>query len=269
MHAPEQDTDTEAGTATGWDTGTGRPLVLLPAFPFDGRMWHRVRTGLAEHARVITPDPRGFGRTPLGDAGPDLDVLAGDVLAMLDSLGLDRVLLGGCSMGGYVTMAVVRAAPERVAGLVLIDTRSTADARQAKENRHAMAERAERDGVGWLAEEMLPVLLGPTTLERRGDVADTVRRLLADVSPAAVASAQRAMAARADSGATLRAAEVPALVLHGEEDQLIGVDEARSMAELLPRAELVVLPAAGHLPPLEVPAEVTSAIIAWLRRLPR
>ncbi|MFL6142234.1 MAG: alpha/beta fold hydrolase [Labedaea sp.] len=246
----------------------GTPLVLLSAFPFDGRMWDRVRTGLAGHAQVITPDPRGFGRTPLGDAGPDLDVLAADVLELLDSLGLRRAVLGGCSMGGYVAMAVLRAAPERVAGLVLIDTRSTADAAQARENRYAMAERAERDGVGWLAEEMLPALLGPTTLERRPDVVDAVRRLLAGLSPAAVAAAQRAMALRPDAGAVLRAAEVPALVLHGEEDRLIGVDAARSMAELLPQAELVVLPTAGHLPPLEVPAEVTSAIVAWLDRLP-
>jgi pimeloyl-ACP methyl ester carboxylesterase len=250
------------------DTGSGTPLVLLPAFPFDSRIWDRARTGLAEHARVITPDPRGFGRTPLGGAEPDLGVMAADVLALLDSLGLDRVLLGGCSMGGYVTMAVLGAAPERVAGLVLIDTRATADPPEARENRHAVAGRAEREGVaGWLADQMIPVLLGSTTIERRPDVVDTVRRRLDEVLPASVAWGQRAMAARPDSGAILRGAGVPTLVVHGEEDKLIPVDAARALAELT-GAELAVLPGAGHLSPLEVPAEFTTAVLTLLGRSP-
>jgi pimeloyl-ACP methyl ester carboxylesterase len=248
------------------ETGSGTPLVLLPPFPFDSRAWDRVRLGLAEHARVITPDPRGFGRTPLDGAEPDLSVIAADVLALLDRLELDRAVLGGCSMGGYEAMAVLRAAPERVGGLVLIDTKHTADAQEAKENRYATAERAEREGVAWLPDAMVGVLLGATTLARRPDVVDTVRRALAQAEPGSVAWGQRAMAARPDSGAVLRAADVPALVLTGEEDSLIPVDAARAMTELLPRAELVVLPEAGHLPSFEVPAELTAAVAGWLRQ---
>lgn len=248
------------------DTGSGVPVVLLPAFPFDSRMWDRVRPGLAEHARVITPDPRGFGKTPFDGAVPDLSVVAADVIALLDRLSLDRVVLGGNSMGGYEAMAVLRAAPERVSGLLLVDTRQSADPPQGKENRLSMAARAEREGVAWLAEETLPVLLGPTTHERRPDVVDTVRRLVSSVSPDAVAWAQRAMAARPDSSGILREADVPALVVHGEEDPLIPVEAARSLAELLPQAELVVLAESGHLPPLEVPSALTSAVSAWLSR---
>jgi pimeloyl-ACP methyl ester carboxylesterase len=248
------------------EAGSGTPLVLLPAFPFDSRVWDRARPGLAEHARVITPDPRGFGRTPLDGADPDLAVLAADVVELLDDLGLDEVVLGGCSMGGYVAMAVLRAAPSRVSGLVLVDTKPTADTQQARENRYAMAERAAAEGVAWLADEMLPLLLGPTTLDRRPDVVDTVRRLVAEASPASVAWAQHAMAARPDSAAVLREADVPALVVHGEEDALIPVDAARSMADLLPLAELVTLAEAGHLPQLEVPAELTTAVTEWLSR---
>ncbi len=246
------------------DTGTGTPLVLLPAFPFGSRMWDRLRPGLTEHARVITPDPRGFGKTPIDGAEPDLSVIAADVVAMLDRLDLDRAVVGGCSMGGYVAMAVLRAAPERVSGLLLIDTRQTADPPQGKENRHTIAARAERDGAGWMVEEVLPVLLGPTTQERRADVVDTVRQLISTVTPDAVAWAQRAMAARPDSTSVLRDADLPALIVHGEEDALIAVDAARTLAELLPRSELVVLPGAGHLPPLEVPVELTAIVSAWL-----
>jgi pimeloyl-ACP methyl ester carboxylesterase len=249
------------------DTGTGIPLVLLPAFPFDSRMWGRLRPGLAELARVITPDPRGFGRTPIDGAEPDLGVLAADVVGLLDRLELDKVVVGGCSMGTYVAMAMLREAPERVSALLIIDGRQTADPPQGKENRHATAARAEREGVAWLPEEMPQVLLGPTTLERRTDVVDTVRQLLSTVTPEAVAWGQRAMAARPDATAVLREADIPALIIHGEEDALIPVDAARTLAELMPRAELVVLPECGHLPPLERPAEVTSTVSAWLSQL--
>lgn len=250
------------------DTGSGVPLVLLHAFPFDSRMWDRVRSGVAERARLITPDLRGFGGTALTSNGsppePDLDEVADDVLAMLDRLGLDRVVVGGCSMGGYAAMAVLRAAPQRVAGLLLVDTKATADDAQAKENRHAMADRAEREGIDWLAETMLPVVLGTTSRQRRPDVVDSARRLIGEQEPDAVAWAQRAMAARPDSAGLLREVDVPALVICGEEDALIPVEAARSMTDLLSGGELVVLPQCGHLPPLEVPAEFTLAVAGWL-----
>jgi pimeloyl-ACP methyl ester carboxylesterase len=250
------------------ESGSGIPLVLLPAFPFDSRVWDRVRIGLADQARVITPDPPGFGRTPLGAEEPDLAVTAREVVALLDKLGLDRAVIGGCSMGGYTTLAVLRAAPSRVSGLVLIDTKHTADPPEARENRLAMATRAEHEGVaGWLGDTMLPVLLGKTTTTQRPDVVDTARHLVAEAPGEAVAWAQRAMAARPDSSAALRAADVPALVVHGGEDAIIPVDAGRAMAELLPQAEMVVLPDSGHLPPLEVPAALTTAVTAWLSAL--
>jgi pimeloyl-ACP methyl ester carboxylesterase len=238
-------------------------LVLLPAFPFDSRIWDRVTAGLSEHLTVITPDVRGFGKTPLGDRDPDLAVVAEDVVAQLDERGVDRFVVGGNSMGGYVSMAVLRAVPSRVAGLVLVDTRANADAPQARETRLAAAERAEREGVGWVADAMLPVLLGPTSLERRPDVVDTVRRLVGEVSVEAYAWAQRAMAARPDSAGTLREADIPALVAHGDEDALIPLEAAEASAGLLPRAELVVLKESGHLPPFEVPATLTETVLRW------
>jgi pimeloyl-ACP methyl ester carboxylesterase len=242
------------------------PLLLLHAFPVDARMWQAVREPLAARLRLITPDQRGLGRTPLPDSDrePSLEDAARDVLALLDKLELDQVVLGGCSMGGYVTMAVLRLAPERVGGLVLIDTRSTADTPEAAENRDKLAARAESDGVtGWLAESMLPGLLGETTRTSRPDVVETVRDMIDSQQPSGVAWAARALAARPDSADVLAAADVPALVVVGEEDTLTPPDAARAMAGLLPKSELVVLPGAGHLTPLENPAGVSDAILRW------
>lgn len=237
------------------------PVVLLHAFPLDSRMWDGLRAGLGD--RLVTPDLPGFGGARAARE-PDLRLAAWGVLATLDRLGARRAIVGGCSMGGYVAMALLRIAPSRVGGLVLINTKATADTEAARANRFAMADRADADGIDWLADEMLTTLLGATTLSSRPAVAETLRRLIADQPPPAVSWAQRAMAARPDSLDVLRAADVPALVLRGEEDALIPRDEAAAMADALPKATFVELPGAGHLAPLEVPAEVAGALEDWL-----
>lgn len=242
-------------------------LVLLHAFPVDARMWDPVRRALSERARLITPDQRGLGRSPLPDTDrdPTLDDAARDVVAMLDRLDLEQVVLGGCSMGGYVAMAVLRAAPERVAGLVLIDTKPSADTDEARANRLAMADRVETEGVGaWLPDALLPALVGKTTHDERPSVVADLRDLIEAQPAAGVAWSQRAMAARRDSIETLRAADVPALVVIGEEDVLTPRAEAQKMADALPQAKLVTIPGAGHLSPVEDPAAVSKAILDWL-----
>lgn len=246
---------------------TDLPLVLLHAFPVDSRMWDGVRAPLAARGRLITPDQRGLGRTalPKTDREPSLDDAARDVLALLDRLALDRVVLGGCSMGGYLTMAVLRAAPERVDGVVLIDTKASADGDEARANRLATADRVEREGVGFLPDPTVPLVLGKTTRGQRPEVVEKLREIVAAQPPAGVAWAQRAMAARPDSVETLRALDVPALVIVGEEDELTRIDEAHAMVEAIPGATLEVIPAAGHLSPMEDPASVAEAILSWPR----
>lgn len=244
------------------------PLVLLHAFPLDSRMWDGVRGPLSSVTRVITPDQRGLGRSPLPESQrpPSLDDAAMDVIAMLNKLELDRVVLGGCSMGGYVAMAVLRAAPERVAGLVLIDSKATADTDEARENRLKVADRVDAEGVGWMPESVLPALLGSTTRAERPEVVGAVRTLIEEQPPSGVSWAQRAMAARPDSRDTLRGVDLPALVVVGEEDELTPKSEARLMAGALSGSELVVVPGAGHLSPIEAPEQIASSVVEWWQR---
>lgn len=243
------------------------PMLLLHAFPLDSRMWDPVRARLAERVRLITPDQRGMGRSPLPetDREPTLDDAAADVLALLDRLELDRVVLGGCSMGGYLAMAVLAAAPERVAGLALIDTKAAADSPEARENRLTVARRAEAEGVsGWLAEQMVPNLLGDTSRAERGEVVRRTGELIDSQPPAGVAWAQRAMAVRRDRADLLRSVDVPALVAVGEEDGLTPPSAAEEMAGLLQGSRLAVLPGAGHLPSLETPDALAAELLGWL-----
>lgn len=240
------------------------PVVLLHAFPLDSRMWDGLRPALG--SRLITPDLPGFGSAP-PVASPSLDEAAKAVLASLDELGVSRAVFGGCSMGGYVAMAVLRVAPERVSGLVLVNTKASADSPEARENRFAMAERVEAEGTGWLPDAMLTTLLGETTLARRPGVEARLRSLIGEQPAASVAWAQRAMAGRPSSVESLRGARVPGLVVRGAEDALIPAEEAAAMASAVAGSELVELGGVGHLAPLEAPDEVAAVLTRWLGRL--
>lgn len=238
------------------------PVVLLHAFPVDSRMWDHMRPALG--SRLLTPDLPGFG-TAAPVPTPSLDEAAQAVLATLDELNVSRAVFGGCSMGGYVAMAVLRAAPSRVSGLILINTKATADTDQARATRFAVADRAEAEGTDWLADQMLTTLLGPTTLTERPEVEAELRTLIAAQSSSAVAWAQRAMAARPSSVELLRGSGLPALIVRGTEDALIPGEEASTMASALPNSKLVELPGIGHLAPLEAPADLAAAVTHWLR----
>lgn len=248
------------------DEGSGIPLVLLHAFPLSSTMWSAQRVALTDVARVLTPDSRGFGRSPQPDgAEPTLDAYADDVAQLLDRAGLDTVVLGGLSMGGYVAMAFARRHPDRLRGLVLADTKAGADPPAAADNRRRIADLLTADPRSTvLVEEILPKLLGTTTTTERPDLVAQVQAWVGAAPAAGAAWAQRAMAARPDSFATLRAVAVPALVVVGEEDELSPVTDAEAMTVALPDADLVTIPGAGHLSAVERPAEFTAALRAFL-----
>ncbi len=243
------------------DTGSGPAVVLLHAFPLWSGMWDEVRAALAGTCRVLTPDLRGFGRSPLGEDLPSLEAMADDVVALLDRLGLERVALGGVSMGGYVAMALLRRHAHRLRSLILADTKAGADPPPARENREriartVLAERSPRV----LVADVLPMLLGETTVRSRPGVVDRVRAMVEAAPPEAVAWAQRAMSARPASLDVLAGAQVPALVLVGEEDTVSPLPDAEAMAAALPDAQLEVIPGAGHLSAVEVPEHFAALV---------
>ncbi|WP_033824090.1 alpha/beta fold hydrolase [Kitasatospora sp. MBT63] len=254
----------------GHARATGTPLVLLHAFPFSARMWaaqlERLAGAAGELARVFAPDQRGFGAAPLGDDAPSLDLVADDVARLLDEAEVDRAVVGGLSMGGYVAMAFARRHPDRLCGLLLADTKAAPDTEQARTNRERIAAAVlARDSVQLLAEEKVAEsLLGPAA---GPDLLAEVRVMIAEASPQAVAWAQRAMAARGDSLEVLAAVDVPAAVIVGEADAVTPLAEARMMAEAMADAELTVIPAVGHLSSLEAPETFDAAVRALLRRV--
>ena len=238
-------------------------LVLLHAFPFDSRMFDSVRADLSAAATMLTPDLRGFGSgPPLGDATPDLALLADDVVDAMDAAGMHRAVLGGVSMGGYVALALLRRHPERVKGLVLVDTRSGPDDAAAVERRQGVAARADGGDVASGPDAIAPLVAAGSS----DDIRATLAAIADSVPAATIAWAQRAMAGRPDSTAVLAAASVPVLIVVGEDDAVTPPAAAHEMAAAARDAELVELPGAGHLTPAEDPEGVAVVVIDWLSR---
>ena len=260
---PEADPAPPAATS-----GAGTPLVLLHAFPLDGRMWAPQVEALAGSYQVIVPDLRGFGAArdqAVEEAG--MDLLADDLLRLLDDRGLDRVVLGGLSLGGYVALAFMRRHADRVSGLVLLDTKATADGDQARDDRLTMADRVLDEGTDFVPEAMLPKLLGETSREHRPEVVEKVVALVREQSPQAIAGAQRGMAARAATTDVLATITVPTLVITGEEDAVTGPEIGRELAAGIPGARFLLVEEAGHLVNLEQPEIVNEALLDFLAPL--
>ncbi|GAA2890074.1 alpha/beta fold hydrolase [Nonomuraea rubra] len=245
--------------------GTGVPVVLLHAFPLSSAMWLAQREGLARVCRVITPDLRGFGGSRLGEDEPSLDLMADDVARLLDEEGIDRAVVGGLSMGGYVTMAFCRRHPDRVLGVILADTKAGADPPAARDNRERIAQAVLSGGNEVLVTEVLPALIGRTTRERRAMVFGRVKGLVQSAPPGAVAWAQRAMAARPDSFETLSGLKVPLLIIVGDEDELSPPSDAEAMAQAVPEGKVEIIPKAGHLSAVEQPEAFNTAVIEFLK----
>lgn len=228
-------------------------------------MFDRARPGLSDKCRLITPDLRGFGvGPPLGDPPPpaSVDLLAEDVVAGLDADGIDRAIVGGVSMGGYVALAMLRNHPDRVAGLVLVDTRSGPDDEAALERRSAAARRADAGDIAAGIDAVTPLIAPDTAVE----VVAGLAAIAGDVPAATIGWAQRAMAGRPDSHGALTGCTVPVLVVVGELDPVTPPAAAREMAAAAPEAELVELPDVGHLTPWEDPVGFVDAVNGWLVR---
>jgi pimeloyl-ACP methyl ester carboxylesterase len=192
-----------------------------------------------------------------------MDDYARDVIALLDHLQIDRAVVGGCSMGGYVTFAVWRLVPERVRGIVLANTRSEADSNEGRAKRAEMLDLLAREGPTGVANEMLPKLLGRTSHASRPEVVSRVRQLVEANPSDAIAAAIGALRDRPDSTALLPGIGVPSLVIAGDEDTLIPREAADQMFGALPDAQLCVIGSAGHLSGLEAPEAFNRAISLW------
>jgi pimeloyl-ACP methyl ester carboxylesterase len=254
------------GRVLGYDdtAAPGLPLVLVHGFGCDRTVWDPIVAGLSGH-RVIRPDLRGCGESEPGDGPALMEVLAGDLAALLDVLQVERAVVAGHSLGGYVTFAFFRMYAERCAGLGFVASHARSDTPEAAAWRESLAQAAERDGnmdaiVAWYA----PRLAAPSAAQ--SGVLDELIALMARQNPRGAGQLLRGMKARLDSADLFADIAVPALVVVGELDALIPLEASRAVADGVAGATLVVLEGIGHSIPLEAPLAAAVALGELLDR---
>lgn len=250
------------------EEGRGQAVMLLHGFPFNHALWREQVQALSDHYRVITPDMRGFGESALSTEEPaTMREMAEDVAALLDELGINRVTLGGLSMGGYVAFAFYKQFPLRVRSLILADTRHTADTAEAKENRERQAQQALAEGMKGIVDSMLPKLLAPASFTERKDVVEELRAMMLSTPPEGAAAALRGMALRTDQTYLLPLILAPTLIIVGSEDQITPLSDAEVMHREIRGSRLEVIEGAGHVSNMERPAEFNQALRTFLDSL--
>jgi 3-oxoadipate enol-lactonase len=259
---------TSGGPMSYRERGDGEdPVVLLHAFPLNGRMWAPQMEALADRRRVIAPDYPGFGRSPRPPAQPDVRYYAEQVGELLDGLKLDRVILGGLSMGGYIAFACLRLFPERIRALLLASTRPDPDPEEAREARREVARRVAEEGIEVLPKLQMGRLLASDTLKNKKDLVESVRDMILESSPDGVVAALGAMRERPDSTELLGKINVPTLVVGGVEDDLSTPHIMAEMAKKIPDSRHLSFPRAGHLSNLEAPGEFNAALREFLEEV--
>jgi len=251
------------------DHGVGLPVIFLHAFPLNRGMWDGDIAALLseQHYRLVSLDWRGFGESDIPNDISTMELFADDVAGLMDQLGIEKAVLCGLSMGGYAAFAFLRKYPQRLSGLILADTKPSADTPEAQANRENVAQLAESKGTGAIADLQLPRLLSDYTRQYHPEVEIRVRQMIESATAQGIAAASRGMALRSDSSELLANIACPTLVIVGEQDVLTPPAIAQEYATKIVGAQYVVIPQVGHLSNLEQPDTFVSVVGGFLGSL--
>jgi pimeloyl-ACP methyl ester carboxylesterase len=251
------------------DCGRGPALLLIHGFPLNRQMWQPQLLPIADAGfRVIAPDLRGFGASDAPSTGYSIDGFADDLVALLDALQIERAVVGGMSMGGYILMNMLERHPQRVRAACFITTKSSADDEEGRARRSTMAAEAERLGANPIIKIFAELLFAGETMHERPELIAGVTSWMRDTNPRALAGGLLAMRDRKDYTPLLPTFRQPSLVIAGADDRAASPNAVQLLTAGLPHCEKRIIEKAGHMVNLEQPGEFNHALISFLKGLP-
>lgn len=258
------------GELNGWryayaEAGSGTPVVLLHGLMMDATLWDHQVDNLKDRFRVITIDAPGHGGSDARPAGIDFWQYAEDVFAICDRIGAGSAYFGGQSLGGFTILRGALLRPERVKGLILVDTSAREENPDVLPQYEAFLQVALQDGVSEDLAGMLFPIFFSATFAARPEAEPWLKKMLA-VDVNSTLAMTRAVLDRDSVIDRLGEVRCPTIVIHGEEDLALPIDRAEELSRGIAGATLVRVPGAGHATPTERPDVVTPAIREFLER---
>lgn len=240
--------------------GDGPAVLLIHSFPHDHRVWQPQATALANRFRIITPDLPSFGQSPRMERF-SIEAAADLMIKLMTRLELPRVIVGGISMGGYISLAIAKRRPPQLAGLILTDTKAAADTPEARQKRSDSIELIRNDGFAHVIGQMLPTQVVQAAAKEQ------LKTIMESQTPGALIAGMTALRDRPDYSEVLATIDVPTLLLFGEHDSITPPSIAQTLCKSLKNSTTTIVPEAGHISTLDQPQRVTDALRVFLQQL--
>lgn len=245
-------------------TPTGFPLIFIHGFPFNKWMWEKQLHVIKENYRLMAYDVRGHGETQAGTPEFTISQFGDDLIALMDALHIEKAIVAGLSMGGYIALNAVQKHPDRFAGLLLCDTQCGADSAEGKEKRKKTIDFIQRNGLTVYAQESLKNLFAPASLERKMNEVLFIEETILKSKPENICLTLQALADRKDTCSSLKKIKVPVAILVGQEDKVTSPDVAEKMHKSIKGSTIHIIEEAGHLSNLENPEVFNEHVLEFL-----
>lgn len=246
---------------------SGLPVIFIHGFPFNMNMWHPQLKTIPEKFFTIAYDVRGHGDSDYGDGQYLIEFFVDDLIDLMNYFKIQKSVLVGLSMGGYIALRTIERNPERISALVLCSTKSAADTNEAKIRRAHQIRLVKSEGISKFTEEFLKLIFHEDTFTRSPSMINLIRDVIHKTSILTVASTLIALSARTDTTDALQNIKVPTLIMVGEHDKLTTPDDAIKMQNLIPKSELHIIPGAAHMINLENTTLFNKYLFDFLNRI--
>ncbi|MDQ3142758.1 MAG: alpha/beta fold hydrolase [Bacteroidota bacterium] len=245
----------------------GKPVIIfIHGFPFNKSMWNVQTEALKESFRVITYDVRGHGDTDSGIGDFSIDLFVDDLLFLMNSLKLDKVVLCGLSMGGYIALNAIKKYSERFEALVLCDTQCVADTPEQKEKRMKTIESIQENGVEKYADESIKNLFTSQSIIQKHEGIDIIKDMIINTTVKTLCSTLLALSTRRETCSNLSDINIPVLIMVGKEDKITPPEAAQFMHEKIENSILIILDHAAHVANIENSLEFNHQLKNFLHQ---
>lgn len=247
------------------DVGEGSlPIIFLHGFPFDKSMWKGQLDFLKDFHRSIAYDIRGFGKSTDEESDLSMELFTDDLIQFMEELQIEKAIICGLSMGGYIALNAMNKFPKRFAALILCDTQCIADTAEGKEKRYKTIDEIEIEGVTNFNDKFIKKVFHKDSFRNKKELVEQLNNVVFANSEHIIKQGLVAIAERSETCSTLNEIKVPTLILCGREDKVTPLNESEFMDEAIKESVLHVIDKAGHVSNLEQPDEFNKHLLRFL-----